>query len=327
LNGASCTLTEVDPTAYYLVGGLDGEDWAVSATPMADLGGGSYSVDLEKVSTAAKVYRFAIAPNTVIDGGAVFNWKRIYRPKTGDTSDFWLNFINYADQDITTDDAQGNAWRVLTTMRNCDWTIIFVPGSSKWSSTTSFDLTIANNNTAEKSYATFSFPGAVKVPTGVRAFYCTGTTGATANLTKFTTGIAANDGALLAAAAGDYTFEPADDTPSAIAGNLLKPTDGNNIYDSGKFRYVFAKQGGALGFYKLTADYEAPEFKAYLETDSELESRLAFNFDDEQGDVTGIESVKVQNTANQEFFNLAGQRVAQPTRGLYIVNGKKFVIK
>ena len=28
-----------------------------------------------------------------------------------------------------------------------------------------------------------------------------------------------------------------------------------------------------------------------------------------------------------EFYNLAGQRVAQPTKGLYIVNGKKVVIK
>ena len=27
------------------------------------------------------------------------------------------------------------------------------------------------------------------------------------------------------------------------------------------------------------------------------------------------------------YYNLAGQRVAQPTKGLYIVNGKKVVIK
>jgi hypothetical protein len=44
------------------------------------------------------------------------------------------------------------------------------------------------------------------------------------------------------------------------------------------------------------------------------------------GEATGIEAVKTTK-ANGEYYNLAGQRVAQPTKGLYIVNGKKVVIK
>jgi hypothetical protein len=46
-------------------------------------------------------------------------------------------------------------------------------------------------------------------------------------------------------------------------------------------------------------------------------------------DATGIEKVEKDASVkeNGEFFNLAGQRVAQPTKGLYIVNGKKVVIK
>ncbi len=32
-------------------------------------------------------------------------------------------------------------------------------------------------------------------------------------------------------------------------------------------------------------------------------------------------------TTDGVFYNIAGQRVAQPTKGLYIVNGKKVVIK
>ena len=43
---------------------------------------------------------------------------------------------------------------------------------------------------------------------------------------------------------------------------------------------------------------------------------------------TAIEQVAAKQMAvKNEFFNLAGQRVAQPTKGLYIVNGKKVVIK
>ena len=42
---------------------------------------------------------------------------------------------------------------------------------------------------------------------------------------------------------------------------------------------------------------------------------------------TGIEKVsgfKFQ-VSSSEFYNLAGQRVAHPTKGLYIVNGKKVI--
>lgn len=45
-----------------------------------------------------------------------------------------------------------------------------------------------------------------------------------------------------------------------------------------------------------------------------------------KGDTTGIQSMKAA-AANGEVFNLAGQRVAQPTKGLYITNGKKIVIR
>ena len=30
---------------------------------------------------------------------------------------------------------------------------------------------------------------------------------------------------------------------------------------------------------------------------------------------------------HNEIYNLSGQRVSQPTKGLYIVNGKKVVLK
>lgn len=41
---------------------------------------------------------------------------------------------------------------------------------------------------------------------------------------------------------------------------------------------------------------------------------------------TGINTIKAQKGAAEgEYFNLAGQRVAQPQKGLYIVNGKKII--
>ena len=65
-------------------------------------------------------------------------------------------------------------------------------------------------------------------------------------------------------------------------------------------------------------------FHAYLS--GEVGAASMISFDDE--DVTGINEIeRMRNVENEKFYNLNGQQVAQPTRGLYIVNGKKVVIK
>ena len=42
---------------------------------------------------------------------------------------------------------------------------------------------------------------------------------------------------------------------------------------------------------------------------------------------TAINKVAVDNESNDVFYNLNGQRVAAPSKGLYIKNNKKVVIK
>ena len=43
---------------------------------------------------------------------------------------------------------------------------------------------------------------------------------------------------------------------------------------------------------------------------------------------TGIDATLVNSEkVNSQYFNLAGQRVAHPAKGLYIVNGKKVIVK
>lgn len=66
-------------------------------------------------------------------------------------------------------------------------------------------------------------------------------------------------------------------------------------------------------------------FHAYLSGEVGARDSM-ISFDDE--DVTGINEIeRMRNVENEKFYNLNGQQVAQPTRGLYIVNGKKVVIK
>ncbi len=42
---------------------------------------------------------------------------------------------------------------------------------------------------------------------------------------------------------------------------------------------------------------------------------------------TGIKNLDLQSTDNNVFYNLNGQRVSVPTHGIYIVNGKKILVK
>ena len=71
------------------------------------------------------------------------------------------------------------------------------------------------------------------------------------------------------------------------------------------------------------------EGKDRLMVQCNKEGGAAFNFTDiilVKKDGTAISAVKAQKAAAaDEYFNLAGQRVAQPTKGLYIVNGKKII--
>ena len=65
--------------------------------------------------------------------------------------------------------------------------------------------------------------------------------------------------------------------------------------------------------------------KAYLKIAAATARNLDVTFADE---ATGISAALMnKETMNNEVYNLKGQRVAAPMKGLYIVNGKKMVIK
>ena len=88
--------------------------------------------------------------------------------------------------------------------------------------------------------------------------------------------------------------------------------------------YVLAKKSGVVGFYKW-AGGSLTSGKVYLPSSAVSGAHEFIGFD--ESDVTAIEAVKSQNVENGQFFNLAGQKVLNPTKGLYIVNGRKVIIK
>ena len=100
---------------------------------------------------------------------------------------------------------------------------------------------------------------------------------------------------------------------------------------AGSFNYILAanKEGEANpGFYKVTAKHTLKKHKAYLHTTEEIApaARVALFFDDEE--TTGVNEVRgMKAEVRGDYYDLMGRKVAQPTRGLYIVNGKKVIIK
>ena len=138
--------------------------------------------------------------------------------------------------------------------------------------------------------------------------------------------VAAGTGVLLRAlnSATEFKVPVTAATAEATTGNLFVRGAGAAVASSegGKYNYVLGKHNGEVGFYKAGGMTVATD-KAYIQT-SISSARIAIDFD--EMDVTGVNEVKTTNRTN-EFFNLAGQRVAQPTKGLYIVNGRKVIIK
>ncbi len=64
-------------------------------------------------------------------------------------------------------------------------------------------------------------------------------------------------------------------------------------------------------------------FRAYIKAQSSNVRALQFQ---SEGETDGIHFVDNEGTKNV-IFNLAGQRISKPQRGVYIVNGKKVIIK
>ena len=162
-------------------------------------------------------------------------------------------------------------------------------------------------------WATFVPSFNVTIPEGVEAYYVSAVS-TTATLTQVETAIPAGAPVLLKAAEGTYTFTQAA-SAAAIDGNRLKISDGEamNVL-------VLYNGDQGVGFYNWST--ELPAGKVYLDVPAPGRDFIGFSF----GEATGINAVESAKE-NGAVYNLAGQRVAQPTRGLYIVNGKKVVMK
>ena len=108
---------------------------------------------------------------------------------------------------------------------------------------------------------------------------------------------------------------------SDVTGNLLMAGDGTTAYNgvAGKDIYYLASDE-----FHIANAGTLQSGKAYLAITSAKARDLTLIIGD---DATAISSLMNNEKVNNEVYNLKGQRVSQPTKGLYIVNGKKTIIK
>ena len=160
--------------------------------------------------------------------------------------------------------------------------------------------------------------------TTAKAYVAKSIAGGKVTLQQVTGTVAANTGLVLKLEGTDDLTEeiPVVAEGTAYEDNLLVAVSADTQVEEG---YVLSIQGPELVFAPIgTAKPTVEAGHAYLKAVGGGEAKaLTIDF----GTATGISSVKSENKANGQFFNLAGQRVAQPTKGLYIVNGNKVIIK
>ena len=96
------------------------------------------------------------------------------------------------------------------------------------------------------------------------------------------------------------------------------------------FNINTADSRNPIGFYKLNNTVTTiPGNKAFLVlTNAEAQAK-GFVLEFEDGGTTGIETIESSKYSTEDgvYYDLQGRRVENPTRGVYIVNGKKVVIK
>lgn len=211
----------------------------------------------------------------------------------------------------------------------------FVAGTFAYATTfaQSQNVTISN-----VGFAT-AFMGFDATVSGADAYYVTVSDGM-ANLTKVEGVIPANTGVVLeaqngGAATATFTESVATaDDKAAAEGNMLVGSIVGKTFDAEGYTYYILSKGtgekaDAVGFYWDKNSYNGTQARcgankailAVPTTGGAATSSISIRFDG----ATMIESIV--ETKSDVYYDLQGRKVENPSNGLYIVNGKKMLVK
>ena len=270
---------------------------------------------------------------SLIYGESIINGanNEVYLKKNEATEVTLTPDTNYAIEKVTLDgeditsqvSAEGKLSLTLTADAELVVTFKFVR--------TSCEINITNNMTTFCSAYNLDFSNVA----GIKAYTATGYNSDNGELTLVRIKEAkAGTGLYVSGTSGTYTIP----TISSTAYNSLNMFVGVNeettisTTDGIYTNYIYTKPTGKeAGFYKVTSDRAIPAGKAYLqiptewlneETASEAKA-VKLVFDD--GESTGIDEVNRVESKEEVIYDLQGRRVKNPSKGIYIINGRKVV--
>ena len=185
----------------------------------------------------------------------------------------------------------------------------------------------ATNIEGVSHIATFSAPFATIIPEGVKAYYVSAKdTQASMTAIEASQAIPANQGVILTSESGtSVTMVPAaDETAATISDNKLGHSAGAAKTLTAGEVYILANGTSGTAFYPCKAG-ELAMNKAYL-LGNDGGKAITMNFGNTVTAINGITT----NAANAQapIYDLSGRRVMSAAKsGLYIQNGKKFIVK
>lgn len=115
---------------------------------------------------------------------------------------------------------------------------------------------------------------------------------------------------------------------TTVTTNYLKPVVNATtvqVTENGNTNFILANGSYGINWYKLEEAGVISANKAYLSLPIDPSDARSFTWIYE--DATGIDAITREPLPEGSIYDLQGRRITQPTKGLYIVNGKKVFIK
>ena len=141
--------------------------------------------------------------------------------------------------------------------------------------------------------------------------------------------VPAGTGVILMGETGSYNV-PVAVASSSYSNYLKGVTTATTITPTsdGYNNYILANGINGIGFYPVGEEGTLAAGKAYLQLPSSVSSAKGFtlSFEDETTGISDNYEVEIMNS-DAAVYDLQGRKVKNPSKGLYIVNGKKVVIK
>lgn len=273
-----------------------------------------------KINDAAEVLNFDIKGN----GTSTDAWAGTFKVQTSADGVTYTDLKTYTESILASDVLNESLDNVPSSARYIKW--IYITKSKGNVALGRIGVNCDAITIPAAGYMTYCNATKALSFAGVTA-YKVSNVGATSVTLEEITEAPANTPVILNATAGTYGLGIVA-SAAAVTGNELLVSDGTATTTDANTVYALASKGdpAVVGFYKVKAGTQVPAGKGYLSVAATSAPEfLDFNFN---GETTGINEVRGKmEDVSGKVYNLAGQRVAQPTKGLYIVNGKKVVIK